>query len=507
REDVSGASPEDSSRLAAASPSALREELRRFLQDTRGTKGKVQLALQRWGDFHHVLRAVKSLLGEGRGTGRQGLAAYQWETHTAPAVEAIWWLESGDEVYFSHLGARSAGVATLFSPELRPEVLGIAKVVLGRLLHIRACVEGLRINLVNVYAPNTGPERVRFYRQASAFLGTLDPHKCLVLGGDFNTTLEERDRSGVETSQATAGVLRKIVDHHSLVDVCCDHHPYDDVTFTYVRVEGDWSCHSQLDRIYISRFHLARAYAFGIRPAPFSNHHLVTVTASLSPERLGPAYWHFNNSLLEDVVFVAFFREFWLAWQGQQRAFPSARWWWDVGKVRARLFCRNYTQGATRRRDAVIGQLEREVLDLERRLASGPEDPPLHAAYWEKREELRALEDHRARGAFVRSHICLLREMDRGSCFFYALEKRRGAKKHVTCLLAEDGTPLTDPEEMRGRARAFYANLFSPDLTNADARRVLWTELPTASVGDRDRLELPLSLSGRALGSPPSHAH
>ncbi|CAM2096785.1 unnamed protein product [Caretta caretta] len=39
--------------------------------------------------------------------------------------------------------------------------------------------------------------------------------------------------------------------------------------------------------------------------------------------------------------------------------------------------------------------------------------------------------------------------MDRGSCFFYALEKTRGAKKHITCLLAEDGIPLTEPVEMR----------------------------------------------------------
>ncbi|CAM2111058.1 unnamed protein product [Caretta caretta] len=48
---------------------------------------------------------------------------------------------------------------------------------------------------------------------------------------------------------------------------------------------------------------------------------------------------------------------------------------------------------------------------------------------------------------------------------------------------------------MRGRARVFYVNLFSPDLTDADARRVLWTELPTVSAGDRDWLELPLSLA------------
>ncbi|CAM2105228.1 unnamed protein product [Caretta caretta] len=237
---------------------------------------------------------------------------YYWETHTAPAVEVSWRLEwGGDEVYFSHLGARAAGVATLFFPELRPEVLGVAEVVPGRLLHDQACVEGLRLNLVNIYSPNAGLEQVLLYWQMSAFLSTLDPHKGLVLGGDFNTTLEDQDRSGVETSQAAAGILREIMDHHSLVDVWHDRHPDDDVTFTYVRVEGDRLRHSRLDHIYISCFHLVRAS--GIWPTPFSDHHLVTVTASLSPERPGPAYLHFNNSLLKDVGFVESFQEFWLA--------------------------------------------------------------------------------------------------------------------------------------------------------------------------------------------------
>ncbi|CAM2117343.1 unnamed protein product [Caretta caretta] len=85
--------------------------------------------------------------------------------------------------------------------------------------------------------------------------------------------------------------------------------------------------------------------------------------------------------------------------------------------------------------------------------------------------------------------------MDRGSCFFYSLEKRRGAKKHGTCLLAEDGTLPMAPVEMCGRARAFYASLFSPDPTDPNACRVLWEELPMVSTGDRDRLELPLTLA------------
>ncbi|CAM2116382.1 unnamed protein product [Caretta caretta] len=37
--------------------------------------------------------------------------------------------------------------------------------------------------------------------------------------------------------------------------------------------------------------------------------------------------------------------------------------------------------------------------------------------------------------------------------------------------------------------------LFSPDPTDAKACRVLWTELPMVSAGDRDQLELPLSLA------------
>ncbi|CAM2116047.1 unnamed protein product [Caretta caretta] len=68
-----------------------------------------------------------------------------------------------------------------------------------------------------------------------------------------------------------------------------------------------------------------QAHSSTIRPAPFSDHHLATITVSLRAERPGPAYWHFNNSLLEDESFVTSFREFKLAWREQWRAFPSVR--------------------------------------------------------------------------------------------------------------------------------------------------------------------------------------
>ncbi|CAM2104268.1 unnamed protein product [Caretta caretta] len=245
-----------------------------------------------------------------------GLAVGDWrqETHTDPTAKDSWRPDWGDRVYFSHLTVRTAGVATLFSPDLQPEVLGVAEAVPGHLLHLQVHMEGVLVNLVNVYAPTLGPEQLQFYQQASAFLSTLDPRECLVLGGDFNTTLEERDRSGTEPCPAAADVLQEIVDH-SVVDIWRDHHLDDISTFTFVRVEAHRSHHSRLDRIYLSRFHLSQAHSSTIRPAPFSDHHLATITVSLLAERPGPAYWHFNNSLLEDESFVTSFWEFWLAWR------------------------------------------------------------------------------------------------------------------------------------------------------------------------------------------------
>ncbi|CAM2098367.1 unnamed protein product [Caretta caretta] len=149
-------------------------------------------------------------------------------------------------------------------------------------------MEGLVVKLINIYAPTSDLEQLRFYQQASAFLGTLDAHECL--GGDFNTTLEERDRSGMEQCPAAMDVLWEIVENHSLVDIWCDCHPDDISTFTFVWVEAHQSRHSRFDHSYVLRFHLSRVHSSSIRLAPFSDHHLAPVMASLCTERPGLAY-------------------------------------------------------------------------------------------------------------------------------------------------------------------------------------------------------------------------
>ncbi|CAM2111997.1 unnamed protein product [Caretta caretta] len=94
--------------------------------------------------------------------------------YSAASSARVNWVKSSGLVVWDW---RQAGVATLFSPDLWPEVLGVTEAMQGCLLQLRVRIEGLVVNLVNVYAPTSGPERLQFYQQASAFFGTLDSHE------------------------------------------------------------------------------------------------------------------------------------------------------------------------------------------------------------------------------------------------------------------------------------------------------------------------------------------
>lgn len=96
-------------------------------------------------------------------------------------------------------------MATLFSLSLHPQVLLTTEVVPGHLLHLRVWVQGIILNLVNVYAPARDLEMARFYWQVATYLGTLSPQECLVLSRDFNVILEAQDHTGREWSQASSG--------------------------------------------------------------------------------------------------------------------------------------------------------------------------------------------------------------------------------------------------------------------------------------------------------------
>ena len=79
--------------------------------------------------------------------------AFLQETHTTQEVAFRWKSQWQGLVFFSHLMDTSCGVAILFSSSVKPEILVVNEVSLGRLLHVKVRLEDFVVNFVNIYAP------------------------------------------------------------------------------------------------------------------------------------------------------------------------------------------------------------------------------------------------------------------------------------------------------------------------------------------------------------------
>ena len=90
--------------------------------------------------------------------------AFLQETHSDSNNENDWKREWEGQVVLSHLSTTSGGVGITFSKSFTPDSLEVEDVVEGRLLVVRAEVEQFYLVFMNVYAPVSRPDRVRFFK-------------------------------------------------------------------------------------------------------------------------------------------------------------------------------------------------------------------------------------------------------------------------------------------------------------------------------------------------------
>ena len=93
------------------------------------------------------------------------------------------------------------------------------------------------------------------------------------------------------------------------------------------------SIHTRIDKFYISSALAPCVITTDIIPFPFSDHDLITLKIDLHNQPRGEGYWHFNNSLLDDNVFVTEIYQFWTDWLTRKKEFNTPLHWWDTAKT------------------------------------------------------------------------------------------------------------------------------------------------------------------------------
>ena len=148
------------------------------------------------------------------------VAFFLQETHSTPASHSVWNRMMKKTGYFSDSNSRTAGVAFLLSPHFCPLQLSFQEIIPGYLASLDFVDNNIELTLINVYAPSKGTDRRSVFKRLRLYMRQLDLQKCIVMGGDFNCTLQPaRDQNGAEPYPGSARLLLDIIRDFSLQDI------------------------------------------------------------------------------------------------------------------------------------------------------------------------------------------------------------------------------------------------------------------------------------------------
>ncbi len=382
------------------------------------------------------------------------------ETHSGLMNEIEWNLWWKGYKLLSHGTNLSRGVGIFFSSTIRVDIISTEEPVKGRLLVVKAQIQGLLVFLINIYAPTVGQERILFFYLLNETLKKCSSEGCVVIDGDWNCTINLTiDRNTEEPHIQSSSALSNLIKEFQLLDMWRIKHPYDR-QYTWIKTFNRVTA-ARLDRFYVSKYFNSRVIECCICPVGFSDHHLIIMKMTMSNAPRKSAYWHFNVKLLQDTVFCDNFVFFWDNWKKQKSSFENLKQWWDIGKTQIKMFCLQYSVNCSSRIKNVIESLEKQINAMELQMVDA-HNSVLHNDLQKKKRELSQVLNEKVKGALIRSRFMSLAEMDAPTTFFN-LEYKVAQQKQMPCLKLHDGRITYKTIEMRNHAVNFYSNLYAAE--------------------------------------------
>ena len=280
---------------------------------------------------------------------------------------------------------------------------------------------------------------------STAFLMLLThPTIPTVLCGDFNTVFDRSlDRFGSsadDVSRESTLALTRLFDSCCVVDIWRYLHP-SSTAFTWNRWDGQLAL--RIDLIGCPYPWVSSVSSCDIVPSPSSDHCTVLFSFFI-PDVIppGPGLWKLNVSILHDAPYTKLISDFWLNWRRSQNDFPFLFDWWELGKHKIKNLSINYCSSKAKERQAdwallfCLANYLKSQVDLGRLYCLGPYQSTLAKL---SRYDLEA-----ARGTQVRFRIRWAEKGERSSAYFFRLEKKRSADRHISVLREPDGTVVSD---------------------------------------------------------------
>ena len=395
---------------------------------------------------------------------KQETVFFLQETHSTPEVEKQWESEWGGKIFFSHGKSNSTGVAILTKNIIRDtEPDNVERDTVGRSILVDIKIEETCFRFVNFYGPNK--DDTSFLEETFKRAYANKSHDNIIIAGDFNTVMDNnldlsKTVSGgarVHTNRKVQRLLHAFVCDCNLVDIFRSLKPNE---LLYSHVNKKSLTQSRLDFFLIDKSLESISnckYSHGIN----SDHSYVSLTIKGEQIKRGRGYWKFNNSLLDEDLFVEGISE--VIAETKNANFDSYRGMWDVMKFKIKDFSSRYGADKKKKETREKIRLEGEISIIKESLNnsnSKSDTEQLYLELFNAENLLNELLNRELEGIITRAKLQWVEQGEKSTRYFMGLEKSNQGKKSLRSIINDQNQALKTQKGIEQHTVNFYKSLF-----------------------------------------------
>ena len=326
-------------------------------------------------------------------------------------------------------------------------------------------IQGTKIIIYNVYAPNNKTEHLTFMKYVNSKLNSLDSneYEYMVGGGDWNFTYENIDRSGgrYDMWENSINEMHEKKEKFDLIDIWRVKNP-EKVRYTWRRKRP--LIQSRLDRFYISdtmQYNISQA---DILPGILSDHSaiILSIKPTKSISQNGPNFWKFNNSLLKNENFakgLTTFIENDLQKECENIKCKQVKWEYSKYKIKQWSIKKSKEIASEKRKQEKY--LVEKIKGLEEKVCTQNSENLLEQLDSCK-TDLEKIHNQKTQSLMIQSRVQYYEEGEKSTSFFLNQIKPNKRKSTIRKIMDEE-QEVTDQKKIMQHLQGFYEKLYQKD--------------------------------------------
>lgn len=439
---------------------------------------------------------------------KQADIAFIQESHVRDTEALKFKREWVGHVFHSSFSSKQNGVVILINKHLNFNIISETKDKEGRMICIEALINGVKVILCSVYAPNTAD--ASFIHNLNTILGSKSGQ--IILAGDWNQVMDgclDKSKYQGTSMPKDRAALHMLVEDLGLNDIWRLVNPKER---EYTFFSHAHKSHSRIDFFLLSQDITNKVINCKIGPIALSDHATVELDINLNPDTGRKGRWRLNTSLLQDEVFSTMLAEDLISFFdlniGSTERLSSV---WDASKayIRGKLIARASKMKKERRE--ILSDLEMKICALEKNLARQYSDE-LYQEICKYKYQLHDLYNAKAEHALFRLRTRFYEGGEKTGKLLSRQLKQQNAANIIPAIKKGDNMVSTT-KEINSVFQTFYEQLYTAPC-NADEEKVnqffASMNLPTLDASQTKALDQPITeeevrnaISSMKLGKSP----